>query len=41
MNPPLLSFLDGIFAGLGYTFVLVIIAFIASCWDLAPFLAST
>jgi Na+-transporting NADH:ubiquinone oxidoreductase subunit D len=28
MNPPLLSFLDGIFAGLGYTFVLVIIAFI-------------
>lgn len=28
MNPPLLSFFDGIFAGLGYTFVLVIIAFI-------------
>ncbi|MDI9485612.1 MAG: Rnf-Nqr domain containing protein [Bacillota bacterium] len=28
MNPPLESLLDGIFAGLGYTIVLVIIAFI-------------
>ncbi|NMB00564.1 MAG: NADH:ubiquinone reductase (Na(+)-transporting) subunit D [Firmicutes bacterium] len=28
LNPPLLSFLDGIFAGLGYTIVLVFIAFI-------------
>lgn len=27
-NPPLLSFLDGIFAGLGYTIVLVLIAFV-------------
>ncbi|HBN96300.1 MAG TPA: NADH:ubiquinone reductase (Na(+)-transporting) subunit D [Firmicutes bacterium] len=28
MNPPIESFLDGVFAGLGYTIVLVIIAFI-------------
>ena len=28
MNPPVESFFDGVFAGLGYTIVLVIIAFI-------------
>jgi len=28
MNPPLESLLDGVFAGLGYTIVLVIIAFV-------------